>query len=101
MQNTRLPACARRARSRASASVPVTGLVLLAHLGSGLALLEPLLRDRPEPWLVAALAAGALGAASDARLFLGRAAALGAGGYASPHYRELHRALAAGAGGRP
>jgi hypothetical protein len=25
-----------------TASVPVTGLILLAHLGSGLALLEPL-----------------------------------------------------------
>jgi tetratricopeptide (TPR) repeat protein len=67
---------------------------------AALALLEPLLRDRPEPWLVAALAAAALGAAADARLFLGRAAALG-GTYTSPHYRELHRELAAGSGGPP
>jgi len=74
-----------------------------ARLGTpaaALEALEPLLGDRPEPWLVAALAARALGATGDAGLFLSRAAALGRGGYASPHYRELHRELAGTPGGR-
>jgi tetratricopeptide (TPR) repeat protein len=66
---------------------------------AALALLEPLLRDRPEPWLVAALAASALGSAGDARLFLSRATDLSRAGYTSPHYRELHRELAARLGG--
>ncbi len=64
---------------------------------AALALLEPHLRDRPEPWLVAALAAASIGARADASLSLGLAGAQG-GGYASPHYRELHRDLAAALG---
>lgn len=71
------------------------------HAAAALRLLEPVLRERPEPWLVAALAASRLGAAGDARLFLGRAAAQGGGGYSSPHYRELHRELSAALGGAP
>ena len=67
--------------------------------GAALALLEPLLRDRPEPWLVAALAASRLGAAADGRLFLSRATGLAARGYSSPHYRALHRELAQALGG--
>jgi tetratricopeptide (TPR) repeat protein len=66
---------------------------------AALALLEPLLRDRPEPWLVAALAASFLGAAGDGRLFLSRATNLARAGYAAPRYRELHRELAARLGG--
>lgn len=69
--------------------------------GGALAMLEPLLRDRPEPWLVAALAARRLGAEGDARLFLGRAVRQAAGGHSSPHYRELQRELAAALGGEP
>jgi tetratricopeptide (TPR) repeat protein len=67
--------------------------------GGALSLLEPFLRDRPEPWLVAALAASTLGAAADARLFLGRATAQARAGWSSPHHRELHRDLSAALGG--
>ncbi len=74
--------------------------VRLGRPAEALTALEPLLRDRAEPWLVAALAAEGLGAASDARLFLGKAAGQ-PGGYSSPHYRELHRDLAARLGARP
>lgn len=72
-------------------------LVRQGAAAAALSLLEPHLRDRPEPWLVAALAAAALGARADAGLFLGRAGAQG-GAYGSPHYRELHRDLAAALG---
>jgi tetratricopeptide (TPR) repeat protein len=67
--------------------------------GAPLGLLEPLLKDRPEPWLVAALAAATLRAGADARLFLSRAAERAGDGYASPHHRELHRELQAALGG--
>jgi tetratricopeptide (TPR) repeat protein len=69
--------------------------------GAALGVLEPLLQERPEPWLVAALAAAALRAGPDARLFLARAAERAGAGYASPHHRELHRELAAALGGGP
>ena len=62
--------------------------------------LEPHLRERPEAWLVAALAAAGLGAAGDARLFLARATERAVGGWASPHHRALHRALRASLEGR-
>jgi hypothetical protein len=62
-----------------------------------------MLGTRADAWLAAAVAAVALGAEPDARLFLARAAERAGGAWPSPHAAESFRALAAalGAGGTP
>ena len=99
-------AAAFRAAERAGAGADaVIGLAEAQARGGdpagALRILEPHLRERPEAWLVAALAAAGLGAAADARLFLGRATERAGGRWASPHHRALHRALLAASGARP
>jgi predicted Zn-dependent protease len=58
--------------------------------------LEPLLRTHgrtPDGWVLAAAAAGALGAAPDAAFLLEQAAGRVAAGFVAPHRAERHLAL--------
>jgi tetratricopeptide (TPR) repeat protein len=58
-----------------------------------LSVVEPLLDDRPDAWLLTAAALHALGLLRDAASFLGEARRRADSGFVSPHRRERHVAL--------
>lgn len=86
-------ALARRAGHREAALGLVECDLDVGRPEAALAAIEPLLDDRPDPWLLAAAAVEQLGMLRDFRTFLAKARERAPRGYLSPYRRERHAVL--------